>query len=229
MANKDYRGVIGSLMYLSICTRPDITFAVNRLSSYLSNPGPKMWAAAMRVLRYIQETKDMGLVYLNDGGDCQLLSYSDANHAPEWSKRKSTGGYLNFMGSSLISWKSQLQKTVALSTTDAEYIAANEAAREIAWLKNLFEELEIGFKQSRLLSDNNACISISKDPCLHTRTKHLDTRYYYIKEKVEEGSLLVEYCATENMVADIMTKPLPRVAFQSFRDSLSLGMKESSQ
>jgi hypothetical protein len=188
-----------------------------------------MWEAALRILRYVKETVNVELVYHHDNGDCLLLSYSDANHAPEWSDRKSTSGYLHFMGSSLISWKSQLQKTVAQSTTDAEYIAASEAAREIAWLKNLFGELEIGFKQSRLLTDNSACISISKDPCLHSRTKHLDLRYHFIREKVEEESLLVEYCPTQSMVADIMTKPLPRVAFQGFRDSMSLGTMESSQ
>jgi len=203
-----YRSIIGLLNYISAKTRPDITFAVNVLSRFCINPGPKHWTAAKRVLRYLKGTMEQG-IKIKKNIDMKLVGYTDADWAQDTEDRKSTSGYIYEIGGAIISWKSKKQPTVALSTAEAEYNAIAFAMKEGLYLRNLL--MEIGFEQKEptmLYVDNQAAISWALNPVEKQRTKHIDLKYHFIREKVQDGSFVLKYCKTQDMAADMMTKPV---------------------
>ena len=171
---QSYQATIGSLTYASIATRTDISSAVGALSQHMARPGPEHWSGVKRVFRYIKGTVNYGLKYVaSDQKDIMLNGFSDADWAGDTSTRKSTSGYLFRLGKSTISWKSTRQSIVALSSTEAEYVALCSAARETVWLRRLLSS--IGFKQSFptvLYEDSQDSIALSKNPKSHHRTKH---------------------------------------------------------
>ena len=190
-----------------------------------------MWQAAMRVLRYLKGTIDVGITYRKENSDslgalvdcgkgcdsnnlAELLSMGDADFAQDVDTRKSTTGYVVTYAGGAISWLSKLQPVVSQSTTEAEYIAVNNLAREVVWLQQLFEDMGIPLTQPVLKSDNNGCIAISRDPALHSRSKHIDVKYHYIRNLVLAGTVKIEYLNTKLMAADMFTKALPRDTFQ---------------
>jgi hypothetical protein len=182
-------------------------------------------AAVKHLLRYIAGTLNFGVRFGKGHGKIKLLGYSDADNAGDVDDRKSTTGLFFFLGQAPVSWQSQKQRPVALSTCESEYIAAATAACQATWLSRLLGELLNEEPQApMLLIDNKSAISLCKNPVLHERSKHIDTRYHFICECVEEKELEVDYIRTEEQLADILTKDLGRIRFQELRSKI--GMSE---
>lgn len=201
-----YASAIGSLMYAMVCTRPDIAHAVGAVSRFMSNLGKQYWEAVKWILRYLQGTTEKCLCFKRS--DLKLQGYVDADFAGEVDHRRSTTGYVFTLGATAISWVSQLQRIVTLSTTEAEYVAVTEASKELIWLQSLLAEL--GFKQvlNVLHSDSQSAIHLAKNSAFHSRTKHIGLRYHFIRTLLNEGVLtLVKILGSKNP-ADMLTKPI---------------------
>jgi hypothetical protein len=206
----EYRSAIGSLMYAAIGTRPDISFAVQTLSQFMSNPGPAHWSAVKRVFRYLNGTRDLGIIY-SKGGEVEPLAYSDADWGANMIDRKSISGYVFQMANGPISWQSKKQPTVALSSMEAEYMAESLAARQVIWLRTLTTELGIPYPGPTTLQvDNQGAINYSNNAINHGRTKHIDIQHHFVREKLVSNEIQLQYCATDDNLADILTKALPK-------------------
>jgi hypothetical protein len=217
-----YRSIVGSLQYLAH-TRPDISFSVNRVCQFLSSPTSEHWSAVKRILRYLHETIDMGIC-IKKSGSFLLSAFSDADWAGDSDDRRSTGGFAVFFGGNLISWSSRKQSTVSRSSTEAEYKAIADATAELIWLQVLLRELGITLQRSPTLwCDNIGATYLSANPIFHRRSKHVEVDYHFVRERVSSRQLDVRIISTKDQVADIMTKPLPRPSFSSFRRNLNIG------
>jgi len=220
--NFPYRQAIGALMFLMCSTRPDLAYSVGYLSRKLENPSTDDITRIKRVLRYVAGTLDKGILYKPDYKSCILECYSDADYAGCISTRRSTSGVVVLHSGGIISWISQRQPIVATSTTESEIIAATEATKETVWLARLFSEI-VGLKDIPIIHiDNNAAVKLALNPEFHRRTKHIDVRFFYIREKVADKSVSVQQISTEIQLADIMTKPLDRARFNDLSSMLGL-------
>ena len=205
---KRYQRVIGSLLYLMQATRPDLAFAVIRLSQFASSPCQAHAEALKRILRYLKGTINAKLI-LGDLSSTDVVGYFDAAYA-DTIKRHSTCGYIFHYFGSPVSWSSKVQRTIALSTVESEYMAATEAAREVIWIQSVIDAMtssSVNLPIS-LYGDNNGAIALSKNPEFHPKTKHIDVRHRFITELVGSGVVTVKYIPTESMLADGFTKPL---------------------
>jgi transposase InsO family protein len=222
MENIPYKSAVGSLMYAMLGTRPDICYAVGALSRFSSNPGATHWKAVKRVFKYLKGTKDFAIEYKADEDD--LKGYSDADWAGDIDDRRSTTGYTFIIAAGAVTWSSKKQPTVALSTTEAEYMAITQAAKEAIWIGRLLSEL--GFSSEgeviSIYGDNQGSISLSKNSVYHARTKHIDIQHHFIREKTESGEIKLIHCPTNRMPADILTKALTKEKHDVF--SRMLGM-----
>ncbi len=213
-----YSSLVGSLMFLVIATRPDIANAVRRLASFMSRPGEVHWIAAKRVLRYLKGTRTLGITYIK-GKDlnkqCPLRGCSDANFNSE-NEAKSVTGFVFTCAGGAISWGSRKQTLTALSTTEAECLALTETAQEAIWLRTLLGDLKlVQTLPTPLQEDNQGAIALSENPQFHRRLKHFLPKLHFIREKISDKTISVEYCATDELMADVLTKPLPKNAHQS--------------
>jgi hypothetical protein len=216
-----YRQLIGSLMYL-VNTRPDIFYAVNVLSQFMSQPKQTHWIAAKHVLRYLQGTIGYGLRYAANV-DLSLEGYADADWAGSAVDRKSTSGCCFTLGSTMVSWCSRKQSSVALSTTEAEYIALSVAVREAVWLHKLLTDLfDHEMDPTTIHCDNQSCVKLSENPVFHDKSKHIEIKYHYIRDMVQRKTIHVQYLSTHEQIADIFTKPLAKTKFEYFRERLGL-------
>jgi hypothetical protein len=218
VASTLYRSLVGSLRYL-VHTRPDIAFAVGYVSRFMETPHDNHLMAVKHILQYVAGTLNFGCCFANSGETgIHLLGFSDSDLGGDVDDRKSTSGALFFLGSSPIAWQSQKQKVVALSSCEAEYIAATGAACLGIWLARLLAEVLGTEPEMAILKvDNKSAISLCKNPVFHDRSKHIDTRYYFIRQCIEEKKIEVEFIPSDKQVADILTKPLGRIKFQEFR------------
>ncbi|KAE9235367.1 Retrovirus-related Pol polyprotein from transposon TNT 1-94 [Phytophthora fragariae] len=208
MKSKPYRSLVGSLMYLACGTRPDISVAVAKLSRFLENPGEKHWDAGIKVVRYLLKTKDVGIVYDGLLGT-QLEAYSNADWAGNRDDRRSVSGMLLMLCGAPVVWRSTFQKTVALSSTEAEYMALSDCVKECVWMRRLLKD--IGAEQvgaTVIYEDNQGAMALAKNVGYQARTKHIDIRYHFIREKVVSTEVELEYVDTKNQLADFMTKGL---------------------
>ena len=223
-ANEDatwFKQLIGSLMYLSV-TRPDIVFVVCRLSRFMNEPKSSHVAAAKRVLRYVKGTASLGLFYKR-GAENNLKAYTDSDYAGDVEDRRSTSGYVFFIGDGAVAWSSKKQPIVTLSTTEAEYVAAAACACHCIWMKKVLISLGSSSCECiKILCDNSSTIKLSRNPVLHGRTKHIDVRFHFLRDLVREGAVDLIHCGTTEQVADIMTKPLKLETFCKLRDMLGL-------
>jgi len=225
MKGTPYMNAVGSLMYLAITTRPDIAYAVGVLCRFNQNPGVIHWKAVKHLFRYLKGTMDEKLVYSPTISDEPFTSFSDADHGGNPDNGKSTSGHLIRIGTGAVSWSSKLQPVVALSTTEAEYIAAVHAGKEVIWLRHLL--IELGYdlpSPSRLQVDNQSAISVAKNPEHHGRMKHLDLRFFWLKDEVEAGVIELVHTPTDEMAADELTKALPRVKVDRSKRMMGLGI-----
>ncbi|XP_035210361.1 secreted RxLR effector protein 161-like [Stegodyphus dumicola] len=183
-------------MYLSMATRPDITYAVNLLSQFNINPGKEHWHAAKRILRYLKGTQDRGLIYTKTGKP--LIAFVDAYWASNVDDRKSYTGFVYILTGSAISWESQKQRSVALSSTEAEYMALSEAAKETVYLRDFLKELGYNIEHpTTIYCDNQGAQKITKNSVFHSRTKHIDIHHHFVREVYELGELDVQYIPVE--------------------------------
>jgi hypothetical protein len=216
-----YRKMIGSLMYLTN-TRPDICFVVNTLSQYMVDPRRVHLIAVKHVMRYLKGTMDYGLKYVVDS-EISLLGYSDSDWVGSVANQKSTLGCCFTLGSGMISWISKKQSCVALSTAEAEYVAACATSHEAVWLQKLLTGLfDIAMEATCILCDNQSCIKLSENLVFHDRSKHIEIRYHYIRDMVQKGAVRLQYVATDEQVVDVLTKSLSRMKFEYFRDKLDV-------
>lgn len=216
----DYRELIGTLMYLTICTRPDIAFSIGYLSRFLDSPTEPMWQAALKILRYLKNTDQIGILYKRTSS-VPLQVFSDSDFASDPKTRKSTTGSLIKRQEGPIIWQSNKQSTVALSSTEAEFISASETIRSVIWVQQLLAEVGYDEKPT-LFIDNLAALNIIKNPTSHRRTKHIDVKYFFIRNHVEKGRVSVEYVPTEDQEADILTKPLSKTIFIKLRSKCGI-------
>jgi len=228
-----FREIMGALLWLALNTRPDIMYAVNQLSKYNNNPGPKHWYAMEQVLRYLKGTLEYGLYFnraplkpelasqlfgLNSSthrkpeGEPNILEplvATDADFSRDNETSKSVSGYVFMLAGAPISWHSTTQSVVALSSMESEYIAACSATQEAMWLKSVLEELGLGCPKPLLIAeDNKSTIEFADHPGHHRKTKHIQRRFHYVREQIQEGNIRLKYCKGEDNIADIFTKPL---------------------
>ncbi|KAI3713826.1 hypothetical protein L1987_72412 [Smallanthus sonchifolius] len=217
----EYKRLVGSLMYLTV-TRPDLMYSVSFISRYMSNPHEEHMYVAKRILRYVKETYDYGLIYDQRGGN-KLQVFTDSDYARDVADRKSTSGYVCILSQAAICWSSRKQGIVTLSSTEAEYVAATICAGHCVWLKGLLEEIsneELGTIE--IQCDNSSTIKLSKNPVLHRKTKHIDVRYHYLRDLVNEEIIKLLFCPTADQVADVMTKPVKLDSFEKMRKKMGV-------
>jgi transposase InsO family protein len=216
-----YSQLVGSLMYLSVCTRPDISFAVGVLARFMANPTTVHWQAAKGVLRYLAGTVDYGICF--EGSSTTLVGYCDADFAADVDTRRSTTGYVFLLNGGAISWCSRRQQTVAASTTEAEYMAASAAVKEALWLCRLLADLGLGPGTIGINADNQSAIKLLKNPVSSIRSKHIDVVYHFARERVMRKDVAFTYITTDKMVADALTKAVPEAKHSFCR--LGMGVK----
>ena len=227
MSKFPYMSTVSALMYLAIGTRPDIMYTVSKLTQFNANPGPEHWKAVKHVMRYLQGTKNLHLTYRSNGVNTMSSklfdTYSDADHAGCLDTRRSTSGFLIKMGTGAVCWSAKKQTVVADSSTEAEYVSASSAGREILWMRSLLVEIGIEIKgPTRLMVDNQSALKVLKNPKHHGRMKHIDIKHHWIRDTIKRGDIEAHFLPTGEMIADIFTKPLPRPAVEQHQLALGL-------
>ncbi|SOV02997.1 uncharacterized protein UDID_18105 [Ustilago sp. UG-2017a] len=222
---KEYPVIVGKLLWIANSTRPDLSLTVGVLARHMREPSQEHYQAAQRVLRYLESTKEVGLVYRASESQEPLVAHSDANWASDATiQRRSTSGSVALVYGNPVAWKSATQKCVSLSAVEAEFIAATEATREVLFLKQLLRSIGIATGTPTVYSDNTGCIQVSKDPAQHWKLKHIDTKYHFVRNNVQEGRVQIKYVDTTRNLADVLTKPIGRQAMQQARSGLHLQM-----
>ena len=219
-----YASVVGSLMYAQICTRPDISFAVGMLGRYQSNPGLDHWKVAKKVLRYLQGTKEYMLTYRRSD-HLEVIGYSDSDYAGCVDTRKSTCGYMYLLAGGAISWKSVKQSVIATSTMEAKFVACFEAMVQAKWLRNFISGLGIVDSIARPLKiycDNSAAVFFSKNDKYSKGAKHMELKYFAVKEEVQKQRVSIEHISTNLMIVDPLTKGLPSKTFTGHVERIGL-------
>ncbi|KAL0266989.1 UNVERIFIED_CONTAM: hypothetical protein PYX00_009379 [Menopon gallinae] len=217
MKHKPYRELIGCLVYLSKATRPDIAFAAMTLGRYCNDPGKEHWTLAKRVLRYLKATPELGIKYSRNVK--QLEAFTDSDWAGNVDDRRSCSGNVLMLAGGPISWMSKLQSSVSLSTMEAEYVAIREVTKEVVYVSRLINHMLFRHYVKEPISvycDNQSAIELSKNPVFHKRSKHIDIAYHYARELVEKGKIELKYLRTDEMIADVFTKPLSKVKHNKF-------------
>jgi hypothetical protein len=222
MKGVPYSEAIGSALWPVVVSRPDAAYAVGVLSQFIQNPGQAHWEGVKRVISYLGSTKSLWLTF---GGRKEALieGFCDADWASQ-SHRHSISGFSFHYGCGAVSWSSKKQNVIALSSTEAEYVAQTHAAKEAIWLRSFINEIRGGEKGPlTIMGDNQGAIALAKDNKFHSRTKHIDLRYHFIREAVEDGKIILKYVPTSDNVADIFTKALAKPKFNQFVELLGLG------
>jgi hypothetical protein len=208
-------------MWIYVTLRWDIGYSLMRVASFCNNPGPEHWTAVKQIVRYLLGTASSGITYTRTAGGVPkgtagvLRAFCDADYNGCLDTRRSTTGYIVFLAGGPISWGSVRQKSVSLSTAEAELYAGCDLVRELIWLRAMMAEL--GFSQSGptlVHEDNQAFIIMSGLRRLHKRTKHIDTRFHFVREQVADGTIKLEYINSKFNIADLLTKALPAPLFR---------------
>ncbi|KAI5348230.1 hypothetical protein L3X38_001117 [Prunus dulcis] len=217
----EFRQIVGSLLYLT-ATRPDVMFASSLLARCMHNPSKKHMGTAKRVLRYIQGTLDFGIEFAK-GKTATLIGYCDSDWAGSEDDMRSTSGYAFTLGSGMFSWAPIKQNTVALSTAEAEYVSTAEATSQAKWLRFVLEDFgEEQVEETPILCDNTSAIVISRNPVHHQKTRHISRKFHFIREAIQAKEIELVYCKTEDQIADILTKDLPKDRFVRLRSLLGV-------
>jgi hypothetical protein len=232
MQSKSYREAVGSLLWVSNGTRPDISYAVNQVARYMENPGVQHWDAVQRILVYLRGSQNKSIVFESDENSATTRGYYsypkanaqfyvDADHATNKDDRRSVTGYTFVLAGGPVSWQSKTQPTVALSSMEAEYMAACSATQEALWLAMLLEQMSIQISKPIVLNeDNQSCVEFSRNPGNHQRSKHIDTKYHFVRERVAAGDIVLRWIPTTEQIADIFTKALDAADFCRLREYL---------
>lgn len=203
-----YQSKVGSLLYLAMGTRPDIAYTVNVLSQFSSDPTVTHHNMIQHLLRYLKGSMKKRLIYKHTSS-AKLIMYSDASYANSVDDRRSYSGYIGLYGNAVVSWSSKKQQSVAVSTTEAEYMALSASCRQVMWMSYLLKDFN-NTLQPLLLCDNQATIHLSNNPALHRRSKHIDVHYHYVRERIIENDVIINYVTTKENIADLLTKAVGR-------------------
>ena len=225
MSKISYASTIGSIMDVVLCTQPDVSYALSITSRYQSDLGESHWIAVKNILKYLRRTKDAFLLYGGQEDELVVNGYTDDSFQSDKDDFRSQSGYVFCLNGGAVSWRSSKQDTVADSTTEAEYIAASDAAKEAVWIKKFITGLGIVPSISDpvdLYCDNNGAIAQAKEPRSHQRSKHILRRYHLIREIIERGDVKIYRVPTYDNVADPLTKPLPHVKHESHTRSMGM-------
>ncbi|CAK9820234.1 Copia protein [Anthophora plagiata] len=221
--NEKYQQLIGALLYLAVSTRPDISASVAILSQHNKEPTTVDWTEAKRVVRYLKSTIHYELRLGQRDAKKGLIGFADADWAQNKSDRKSNSGYLFKYYGAPISWSCRKQACVALSSTEAEYVALAEASQEGLWIRRLLEDFTGKVQEKTpIYEDNQSCLKLICNNRFNHRTKHIDTKYHFVKELQVQGIMDYQYCPTEQMTADMLTKPLGRIRLKSIAEGCGL-------
>ncbi|SOV06544.1 uncharacterized protein UDID_17512 [Ustilago sp. UG-2017a] len=220
---KEYPQIVGKLLWLSNGTHPDISQAVGVLTCYMTQPSREHYIAAQKVLQYLDYTRDTHLQYGSNKQQDFLMAHSNANWASDaTAQRKSSSGSAVFVCGNLVAWKSALQCCTALSAVEAEFVATTEATREVLFFKHLFKAIGIDVGIPTIFSDNTGTIQVSKDPAQHWKLKHIDTKYHFIRDNVQDGKVRIKYINTADNLADLFTKLVGKATLLRTRQGLGL-------
>ena len=221
MAHIPYTSAVGSVMYAMVCSRPDIAHAVSMVSRYMSRPGKVHWEAVKWLLRYLKGTSNVCLEFGRNANG--LEGFCDSDYGGDLDDRKSTSGYVFTLGGTAVSWQSTLQDVVALSTTEAEFMAITEAFKEAKWLKGLVGEFSPCSSLVSVFCDSQSAIHLAKNQnTFYKRTKHIDIKYNFVRDVIAKKELLLKKIGTEENPADMLTKPLPTTKFTLCVDLVGL-------
>ncbi|KAJ9568075.1 hypothetical protein OSB04_004041 [Centaurea solstitialis] len=223
---KNYRSFVGGLQYLSL-TRPDVAFAVNKLSQFMHRPTDIHWAALKRLLRYLHGTIHHGL-FIRRNSPLKLHAFTDADWAGDKQTYRSTTGYIVYLGSNPIAWSSKRQPTLARSSTEAEFRAVASTTTEVQWTISLLSEL--GYKSTTtptIFCDNLSAVHYSANPVFHSRMKHLALDFHFVREKVQDGSIRVTHIKGDDQLADALTKPLLKHRYNTLLSKIGLLSRSS--
>uniref|UniRef100_A0A2N9E1A3 Reverse transcriptase Ty1/copia-type domain-containing protein n=1 Tax=Fagus sylvatica TaxID=28930 RepID=A0A2N9E1A3_FAGSY len=213
-----YRSLVGALQYATF-TRPDITFAVNRVCQFMHKPTSTHFVAAKRILRFLKGTLDKGILF--QPGPLTLTAFTDADWAGDPSDRRSTSGITVFLGHNPITWVSKKQHTVSRSSTEAEYRSLAAGAAELAWLRQVLCDLGLYLASAPVIwCDNTSALALASNPVFHGRTKHIEVDYHFVREKVVRGDFSVQFISIDDQIADIFTKALPSPRFHRLSSKL---------
>jgi hypothetical protein len=214
-----YREAIGCLTYLATCTRPDIAFAVSRLARSTVSPTKQDVVGVKRVLRYIKGTLENGITL--GGGDLTPTAFADADFASDTETRRSVSGCIVMFGGGPVMWSSRRQGCVTLSTVEAEYVALCNVTQETMWIRQLLQDLGLPQRTPTVVyEDNQGAISLARGNQISRRSKHIDVRFHFVRDQYEAGVIALEHCPSQEMPADLLTKPLGATAFARLRDRL---------
>jgi len=216
-----YQTVIGSLLYLTLGTRPDIAFAVTKMAQFAASPNKEHLAKALYICRYLIGTKNYNITYDGSSG-YGLIACTDSDWASDPSNRRSQTGFFLKLAGGAISWTSRAQKTIALSSTEAEYMALSDCSRQVVWMHTLLGELGYNLRSIPICGDNQGSIFIASNPVTEKRSKHIDIRFHYIREVVERKLAEVFFIPGEENPADLLTKNLGLTKFLQFRPAYGL-------
>jgi hypothetical protein len=224
---RKYQSIIGSLLYLMLGTRPDIAFAVTKMAQFASNPSEEHLKRLMYIGRYLVGTQDYTLTY--KGHDNQgLVLYVDSDWASDPHSRKSVSGYFAQLAGGAVSWTSQSQKSIALSSTEAEYIALSSSAKQAMWLKQLLSELKLRTGPVTICGDNQGSIFLASNPVTEKRSKHIDIKWHHIRELIVNRKIKIFYTPSAKNPADVLTKNLGRELFNNCTPMLGLTFKKTN-
>lgn len=220
--HKLFRRLIGRLIFLVIATRLDIAFAVNQLSQYLAEPRQIHLGAAKHILRYIKGTITFGLTFSAKGRQIGLSAYADSAYANS-AKSRSTTGFIFMINGTPITWTSRKQSITAQSTTEAEYMAVSEAAKQAIWIRHFLYTIGRGLTGPTIIyEDNQGAIHLAGNPVDHPKTKHIAVRYHAIRDHIGNGEIRLEHLPTDKMIADALTKATHHDAHTRFLDSVGM-------
>ena len=220
-SNFPYREAVGALLYIALMTRPDISYAVGQVSKFCQNPDESHWKAVTQIFAYLNGTLEFG-IWLG-GSRSGLVGFTDADFAGDTTDYRSTSGSIFFFHGGPVAWSSKKQPCTALSTTEAEYVAACEATKTAVWLSCLLQDFT-GTKMLKvpIYCDNQGAVRLVYNAEFHQRTKHIQLRYHYIREQIAEERIEVKYVSTEDQLADIFTKALPGPKFIEMRERIGV-------
>jgi hypothetical protein len=223
--NYEFQELIGSLLFLARCTRPDITYAVHYLSRFFTNYGKGQWDAAKKILQYLKGTASLGILYTYAETDESLCGFVDAYYGSDKQSRKSTTGCLFTFNKAPIAWISKRQTCIALSSTESEYIALAHGGKEAVWIRRMYEELGMLSlqKESMLLkTDSQSAMKLAKNPEYHDKTKHIDIRHHYIRWLVESEQITLDHIPDLVQPADLLTKSVVKDTFLKKREIMGM-------
>lgn len=217
-----YREIIGSLLFVSRICRPDIEFAVNYASQFLDSHDSEHFNAVKRILRYLKGTINYGIIFQSNRDEVKIQGFTDSDYAGCLESRKSRTGYVFLLNNAPISWASQKQEIVSLSTAEAEYVALTHGIKEAIWLKRMLNDLKIECNHVPIFVDNQSAMRIAENTEFHKRSKHIDVRFHFIRDIVKKKEISLCYVNTKEQLADIFTKPLAKQTFQYLRGKLRI-------